>query len=93
VAVVDGGTYLGIVSLSEVSELDRADWDNTPVSEVLRTDLPAVLPSWTLRDAVMAMEETAVDVLAVTDAEQRFIGVLREEDILKLDEILEETGG
>jgi len=93
VAVVDGGTYLGIVSLSEVSELDRADWDNTPVSEVLRTDLPAVLPSWTLRDAVMAMEESAVDVLAVTDAEQRFIGVLREEDILKLDEILEETGG
>ena len=93
VAVVDGGTYLGIVSLSEVSGLDRADWDNTPVSEVLRTDLPAVLPSWTLRDAVMAMEETAVDVLAVTDAEQRFIGVLREEDILKLDEILEETGG
>ncbi|MDP7353429.1 MAG: CBS domain-containing protein, partial [Acidimicrobiales bacterium] len=82
VAVVDGGTYLGIVSLSEVSELDRADWDNTPVSEVLRTDLPAVLPSWTLRDAVMAMEESAVDVLAVTDAEQRFIGVLREEDIL-----------
>jgi len=41
----------------------------------------------------MAMEEAAVDVLAVTDAEQRFIGVLREEDILKLDEILEETGG
>jgi len=93
VAVVDGGSYLGMVSLSEVSDLDRADWDTTPVSEVLRTDLPAVLPSWTLRDAIMAMEKAAVDVLAVTDAEQRFIGVLREEDILKLDEILEETGG
>ena len=93
VAVVDGGHYLGIVSLSEVSALERADWDDTPVSEILRTDLPAVLPSWTLRDAVMAMEESAVDVLAVIDSEQRFIGVVREEDILKLDEILEETGG
>ena len=93
VAVVDGGHYLGMVSLSEVSALNRADWDSTAVSDVLRTDLPAVLPSWTLRDAVMAMEESAVDVLAVTDGEDRFIGLLREEDILKLDEILEETGG
>jgi len=34
-----------------------------------------------------------VDVLAVTDAEDRFIGTLSADDILKLDEILDETGG
>jgi len=29
----------------------------------------------------------------VADADASFIGVIREDDILKLDEILDETGG
>jgi CBS domain-containing protein len=39
------------------------------------------------------MEKADVDVLAVTDAENAFIGMVSAEDILKLDEILDETGG
>ena len=39
------------------------------------------------------MEDYEIDVLAVTDESNAFIGVVYEEDILKLDEILEETGG
>ncbi len=93
VAVVDGGTYLGMISLTELSEIDRSEWDDTTVGSVLRTDLPAAKPSWTLRDAIGTMGDTDVDVLAVTDADASFIGVIREDDILKLDEILDETGG
>ena len=93
VPVVDGGTYVGMISLSEVSAIERSTWDSTPVAELLQTGLPAALPSWSLRDAVVAMEDTHVDVLAVVDAEGAFIGILRADDILKLDEILEETGG
>ena len=93
VAVVDGGTYLGMISLSELSEIDRTDWDDTIVGAVLRSDLPAARPSWTLRDAIGTMGEADVDVLAVADADASFIGVIREDDILKLDEILDETGG
>ena len=33
------------------------------------------------------------NILAVTDAEGAFIGTLSADDILKLDEILDETGG
>ena len=40
-----------------------------------------------------AMDQADVDVLAVTDGEGAFIGMLSADDILKLDEILEETGG
>ncbi|MDP6976913.1 MAG: chloride channel protein [Acidimicrobiales bacterium] len=93
VAVVDGGTYLGMISLTELSEVDRSAWDDTPVGDVLRADLPAARPSWTLRDAIGAMGDAEADVLAVTDNDNAFIGLLREDDILKLDEILEETGG
>jgi CBS domain-containing protein len=56
-------------------------------------DLPTALPSWTLRDAVAAMDTAQIDVLAVTDGDGNFIGVVTEDEILKLDEILDETGG
>ena len=55
------------------------------------TNLPAARPSWTLRDAVAAMETADVKVLAVVTAEGMFVGTVREDDILKLDEILDET--
>ena len=93
VPVVDGGHYLGMISLSDLSEVDRSLWDETPVSGLVRADLPAARPSWSLRDAIVAMEGAHVDVLAVVDDQQGFIGVIYENDILKLDEILEETGG
>lgn len=91
VPVVDGGSYLGMISLSDLSEVDRSLWDETPVSGLVRVDLPSARPSWSLRDVIVAMEEAHVDVLAVVDDEHRFIGVIYENDILKLDEILEET--
>jgi len=91
VAVVEGGTYLGMLSLSDLSQVDRTDWEKTSVSNVLKTNLPTAKPSWTLRDAIGTMGESESDVLPVTDADGNFIGLIREEDILKLDEILEET--
>ena len=40
-----------------------------------------------------AMEEADVELLPVVDDAQTFIGVVLADDILKLDEILDETGG
>lgn len=93
VPVVDGGRYLGMCSLEEISGVDRSSWDNETVDLHMRTDLPAGRPSWTLRDAVAAMDESDVETLAVTDADGYFIGVVLASEIVKLDEILDETGG
>ena len=93
VAVVDGVDYRGMISLTEVSALERSAWDDTAVGDLLSADLPAARPNWSLRDAIVAMEQADVDVLAVTDTEGAFIGMLSADDILKLDEILDETGG
>ena len=38
------------------------------------------------------MEQADIDLLPITDADDRFIGVVRAEDIVKLGEILDETG-
>ena len=93
VAVVEGTHYQGMISLSEVSAIERSSWDDTAVGDLLNADLPAARPNWSLRDAIVAMEQADVDILAVTDIEGAFIGMLSADDILKLDEILDETGG
>ena len=92
VPVVDGGLFVGLARLDDVHDLDRADWETTTVADTMATDLPTGLPSWTLRDAVAAMDAADSDVLAVTDGDGNFIGVVTADDILKLDEILDETG-
>jgi CIC family chloride channel protein len=93
VPVVDGGRFEGMARLEDISEIDRDLWEETTVGECMATDLPTGRPSWTLRDAVAAMDASQTDVLAVTDGEGHFIGVVTEDEILKLDEILDETGG
>jgi len=93
VAVVDDGVYSGMCSLDHLREIDRDAWDQTLVSEVMDDSVPTGTPSWTFRDAVAAMDEAEIDLLPIVDRDGGFIGIVRAEDILKLDEILDETGG
>lgn len=93
VPVVDGGQYLGLCSVEACAEIDRSLWEETTVAEVLSDEMPRALPSWSLRDAVAAMEKHQSDTIAVTDAEGIFIGVVLESEIVKLGEILDQTGG
>ncbi len=93
VPVVSGDHYEGMALLADISELDRDSWEEITVGECMARDLPVANTTWTLRDAVSAMEEAGVEVLAVVDGDGTFVGIVNEIDILKLDEILDETGG
>ena len=93
VPVVDGGAYLGMCGLEQMSDLERDAWNDTMVADIARRDLPTARPSWTLRDAVAQMDGYDTDQLPVTDDDGTFIGVVRADDILRLDEILDETEG
>jgi CBS domain-containing protein len=93
VPVVAGEQYVGMARLADLSTVDRDDWESTTVASFMATDLTTALPSWSLRDAVAAMDADDTSVLAVTDAGGAFIGVVSEDDVVKLDEILDETGG
>ena len=92
VAVVEDGVYLGICDLDHLREVDRDDWDSVTVAELMDDEIPTGRASWTFRDAVAAMEQADIDLLPITDTDNRFIGVVRAEDIVKLGEILDETG-
>jgi len=92
VPVVDDNRYKGMARLADISDIDREQWESITIGECMSTDHPTARPSWSLRDAVASMEEADVDVLAVVDGDDTFIGTVNELDILRLDEILDETG-
>lgn len=89
--VVEGADYLGTVRLEELRRVAREDWDETRVTEIMRTDIPRARPGWLLRDAVAAMEAADTDRLPVTDERGLFIGIVTMDEIIKLDEILDVT--
>ncbi|MGB5760460.1 MAG: chloride channel protein, partial [Acidimicrobiales bacterium] len=93
VPVVDGADYRGLCSIDDVSDIDRDGWEDHVISEIMFDDAPTARPSWTLRDAVAAMDNAGTDLIAVTDDAGTFIGVVYESEIVKLGEILDETEG
>jgi CBS domain-containing protein len=78
--------------LDEVVAVRREAWASTDVRTIARTNAPQGRTTWLVRDAVGAMERGDTDVLAVVDGEDRFVGVVTTDEVLRLDEILERTG-
>lgn len=93
VPVVDAGQYVGVAGLQEIASIERDAWDDTLVGGIVRREVPAALPSWTMRDAIVAMERHDLDFLPVTDREGHFVGIIDADEVLRLDQILDETGG
>lgn len=91
VPVVDGNQYIGMCGLDQANEIDRDLWETTLTSQAIVPDHPTIQLTATLRDAVLAMESADVDVLPVLDAQGNFAGVVTNDDIVRLEEIMTET--
>lgn len=92
VPIVDGGTYIGMCTLDQAEKFDRDVWESTLVTEAMPPDYPTAELTATLKDAVLAMEAAGVEMLPVVDPQGNFVGIVSNEEIVRLDEILEETG-
>lgn len=90
VPVVSGNHYLGMLHLHDIVAVDRERWDTTSVAHVMRTDEPVGDVTWTLGQTLAALEEADVDRMAITNHDA-FVGVVTTGELLKLDEILEQT--
>jgi CBS domain-containing protein len=78
------------VTLDDVARLPDSEWPHTPASAVMQTDWPTGQLTWTLAQAVAAMEGYDVDRIPILDRET-FVGMITTGEILKLDAILETT--
>jgi CIC family chloride channel protein len=90
--VDDTNRYLGLAVLDEVVMVRREAWATTDIRTIARASAPRGRTTWLVRDAVGAMERADTDVLAIVDGDDRFVGVVTTEEVLRLDEILERTG-
>jgi CIC family chloride channel protein len=91
--VDDANRYLGLVALDEVVTIRREAWATTEIRTIANVAAPRGRTTWLVRDAVQAMEGGDADVLAVVDGDDRFVGVVTTDEVLRLDEILERTNG
>ena len=92
VAVLDGARYLGVMRIEELHAVPREQWTTEQVGRHLRTDFSIAKPDMSIRDALALMEEADLDLLPVLDGDA-FVGVVTTTEILKLDEILDQTSG
>lgn len=93
VPVLDGARFVGMVRVEDMRDVPRDEWETATVERIVRRDVPCGRPSWTLRDAIVAMEEGDIDRLPVLDDAGRFVGVVTTSQILSLDEVLGEAEG
>jgi CIC family chloride channel protein len=89
--VVDGSRYVGMIRLDEIDSVPRDEWEVTKVVRIMRTDMPVARITWTLRQALVAMEEADVDRMPVVQDDGAFVGMVSTADLLNLDEIIEQT--
>ncbi|MCC6617416.1 MAG: site-2 protease family protein [Chloroflexi bacterium] len=85
----DDGGLAGIVTLSDVRSLPRADWPAARVTDIMTrfADLVVTSPDAPLTDALRAIQEREVDQLPVLDGEGRSpVGLVTRRGILRLIE-------
>ncbi len=92
VPVTENGLFKGMCSWQTIAELDQTQWTTTNVEAVYIGDCSRAMPTWTLHDVLIAMEKDNTETIPVVDAEDALIGVVYEDDIIKLRDLLEETG-
>ncbi len=89
VPVVDSDNrYMAMVFLEDVLAVEPSSWASTPVAEVMRNDVPVGQSTWTIGQALTAMQAGQVEHLPVVGDNGVLRGVATTADILDLDDLL-----
>tara|TARA_B100000809_G_scaffold31638_1_gene27553 strand:- start:1334 stop:1726 length:393 start_codon:yes stop_codon:yes gene_type:complete len=89
----EDGQFRGIVRVSDAGVVDQDQWAATPCSDIMIGDLTPARLSWTVREASEFMENAGVDIYPVVDTAGRVVGVVTDQSIVNVVELLEETQG
>ena len=83
--VVDGGQFAGVVSVSLLRYLPRAQWGSTSLQEALRYNTPVAGPDDLVEDVLQRMIENSLSVLPVVNEETgEFLGSISSYEILEI---------
>ena len=87
------GEFRGIIKVSDVGDMEQDLWSTTACSEVMIAGLTPARLSWTVREVSARMEEADVDIYPVVDTAGRVVGVVTDQSIVNVVELLDETQG
>lgn len=83
--VVDGGQFAGVVSISLLRYLPRAQWGSTSLQEALRHNTPVARPDELVEDALQRMIDNSLSVLpVVNEGNGEFLGSVSSYEILEI---------
>jgi predicted transcriptional regulator len=89
----EDGQFRGIVRVSDAGDVDQDQWVTTACSQIMIQDLTPARLSWTVREVSEFMENAGVDIYPVVDTADRVVGVVTDQSIVNVVELLEETQG
>ncbi|GLQ57415.1 site-2 protease family protein [Devosia nitrariae] len=88
--VDDAGSLRGLVTRDDIIRGLRESQPDTPVVEIMKTDIPTVNERQSLKDAMTLMQAEARPAVAVLDAAGRLIGLITPENMGELMMVLSE---
>jgi CBS domain-containing protein len=89
--VMEGQELVGIVTYHDIvckAVVDGIDVKNTPVSDILCTNVTTIKPNVNLFDAISTMAQLNIRHLPVVDDKEGFMGFLTSKDVLKIEPAL-----
>ena len=89
----DDGQFQGIVKVSDAGDVDQDQWSTTRCSDIMIQELSPARLSWTVREVSALMEEAGTDIYPVVDTAGRVVGVVTDQSIVNVVELLDETQG
>jgi len=92
--VVDGaGRLRGVLTRDDMIRALRDRGPDTPVLEVMRTDIPVIGPRQSLNDALRPMQERRLPAIGIADEVGRLLGLVTPENIGEMMMVEAARGG
>jgi CIC family chloride channel protein len=83
----DGG-YAGLLAVTDLAKVPRAEWPHRRVAEIARADVPAAAADETVLGAAARMRAAGVEAVAVLDGDA-VVGILTRRDIANVEILLD----
>ena len=89
--VVEEGAPVGVVSLTKLRFLGKGSWGDTPLSKVLRRNVPQAWPDEPIDDVLERMAAHSLTVIPIMERDSgKFLGTVTSHDVLDLMVLMDE---
>jgi CBS domain-containing protein len=86
--VVDGNLYVGLIAVTDIADVPRAEWSTRTVRDVARTDVLPASAGETVASLTERLRTAGTDAVAVIE-DDRVIGIVTRRDLGNVEVLLD----